>query len=37
MLVNFAWSGAPPGGRGQITDMQQSRYGEQLFDVFLSF
>jgi flagellar L-ring protein precursor FlgH len=25
------------GGRGQITDVQQSRYGEQLFDVFLPF
>ena len=25
------------GGRGQITDMQQNRYGEQLFDVLLPF
>ena len=25
------------GGRGQITDIQQNRYGEQLFDVFLPF
>ena len=25
------------GGRGQLTDMQQNRYGEQLFDVFLPF
>src|SRR5689334_23833656 len=25
------------GGRGQITDMQQNRYGEQLFDILLPF
>jgi flagellar L-ring protein precursor FlgH len=25
------------GGRGQISDIQQNRYGEQLFDVFLPF
>ncbi|HKA77298.1 MAG TPA: flagellar basal body L-ring protein FlgH [Pseudolabrys sp.] len=25
------------GGRGQITDLQQTRYGEQLFDVLLPF
>jgi flagellar L-ring protein precursor FlgH len=25
------------GGRGQITDMQQNRYGEQFFDVLLPF
>jgi len=25
------------GGRGQLSDMQQNRYGEQLFDVFLPF
>ena len=25
------------GGRGQITDMQQNRYGEQVFDVLLPF
>ena len=25
------------GGRGQITDMQQSRYGEQVFDILLPF
>ncbi len=25
------------GGRGQITDVQQPRYGQQLFDVVLPF
>ena len=25
------------GGRGQLTDIQQQRYGQQLFDVILPF
>ena len=25
------------GGRGQITEMQQNRYGEQIFNVLLPF
>ena len=25
------------GGRGQITDMQQPRYGQQVLDVFMPF
>ena len=25
------------GGRGQITDVQQARYGQQVFDVLLPF